>query len=141
MDQTLTLLFFFAAILIVAGILFAVIALTKRDPKGVDVEAYRSRWLEIEKRLQRDQTATYHLCVMNADTLLAKALQDRGVKGETMAERLKQYQGSWTNTEAVWGAHKLRNRIAHETDVQVSYDETRRALGAFKQALKDVGAI
>lgn len=58
-----------------------------------------------------------------------------------MADRMKQYQKSWSNANAVWSAHKLRNRIAHDTDVQVGYDDTRRALGAFKQALKDVGAI
>ena len=141
MDQTLTLLFFFAAILIVAGLLFAIIALTKRDPKGINVEAYRCKWIEIERQLQRDQPATYQLTVMNADKLLAKALEDRGVQGATMADRMKQYQSSWSNANAVWAAHKLRNRIAHDTDVSVSYDDTRRALGAFKQALKDVGAI
>ena len=58
-----------------------------------------------------------------------------------MGERMKQLQTKWTNANNVWGAHKIRNRIAHESDVKLSYDETRRALAAFKQALKDVGAV
>jgi len=141
MDQTLTLLFFFAAILIVAGLLFALIALTKRDPKGINVELYRSKWLAIETQLQRDQPASFQLCVMNADKLLAKAMEDGGTPGSNMADRLKHRQKSWSNANDLWAAHKLRNRIAHDTDVSVGYDDTRRALSAFKQGLKDVGAI
>jgi hypothetical protein len=73
--------------------------------------------------------------------LLDQALTDRGLSGTTMADRMKQMRGKWSNADAVWRAHKLRNRIAHEADVNVGYDDARRALAAFKQALKDVGAI
>jgi hypothetical protein len=58
-----------------------------------------------------------------------------------MGERMKSARKTWTNANHVWSAHKLRNRIAHETNVRVSFDETRRALSAFKHALKDLGAI
>lgn len=39
------------------------------------------------------------------------------------------------------GSAWLRNRLAHETDVRIDYDRARQALIAFKQGLKDVGAI
>jgi predicted RNase H-related nuclease YkuK (DUF458 family) len=58
-----------------------------------------------------------------------------------MAERMKSGATLFSNRNNVWLAHKLRNRIAHETDVRVSYDDARYALSYFKQALKDVGAI
>ena len=54
---------------------------------------------------------------------------------------MKAAKKTWTNANHVWSAHKLRNKIAHETNVRVSFDETRRALAAFKQGLKDLGAI
>jgi hypothetical protein len=79
--------------------------------------------------------------VLNADKLLDQALRERGVKGETMGERMKTARESWSNANGVWTAHKLRNQIAHESEVQVSYDDARRALANFKQALKDIGAI
>jgi len=50
-------------------------------------------------------------------------------------------QTKWSNANNVWTAHKLRNQIAHEPDVRLDYDGARRALTAFKQALKDIGAI
>lgn len=141
MDQSIAILLFFAAVLVFGGLLFTFIALAKRSPKGIDVEKYRCKWLEIEKQLQRDQPVTYQLCVLQADKLLDQAMQDRGVSGQKMADRMKLLQKTWSNANAVWSAHKLRNKIAHDTDAQVSYNDTRQALGAFKQALKDVGAI
>ncbi|HET6747171.1 MAG TPA: hypothetical protein VFH06_03640 [Candidatus Saccharimonadales bacterium] len=136
-----TLLAFMVGILIVGILLIVVITLTKRGPVGLDVEKYRSRWLQIESSLKRDESSSYHLAVLNADKLLDQALRERGVKGETMGERMKTVRDTWSNANTVWSAHKLRNQIAHESDVHVSYDDARRALAGFKQALKDVGAI
>lgn len=141
MDQTLSVLFFFSAILIFGGLLFAVISMAKNSPRTLDVEKYRSRWMAIETKLSRDNEHSYLVCVLEADKLLDQALREKGVSGKTMAERMKQCQGKWTNGNGVWAAHKLRNRLAHETDVKIDYERSRQALVAFKQGLKDVGAI
>jgi len=131
----------FAAVLIVGGILLAVISVSKGGKKYLDVEKYRVKWLAIEQSVQEGQESTYHLALMNADKLLDQALKERGFHGNTMGERMKSAQKAWTNANQIWTAHKLRNQIAHEYEVRVSLDMTRRALAAFKQALKDVRAI
>jgi hypothetical protein len=136
-----TLLAFILGVLIVGILLIVVITLTKRGPTTLDVNKYRSQWLSIESQLKRENPASYHLTVLNADKLLDKALRERGYKGETMGERMKVAKDVWSNANAVWSAHKLRNHIAHETDAQVTYEDARLALAGFKQALKDVGAI
>lgn len=128
-------------VLIIGVMLIVVIALTKKGAAPLDVEKYRSKWLAIEMQLKRDEQASYHLTVLNADKLLDQALRERGIKGTTMGERLKAAGTTWSNANALWGAHKLRNQIAHESDIHVQYDDARRALGGFKQALKDIGAI
>jgi transposase len=91
--------------------------------------------------LKRDEESSYHLCILNADKLLDQAMRERGIKGETMGERMKTIRTVWSNPNGVWTAHKLRNQVAHEPDVRIGYDDARRALSSFKQALKDVGAI
>lgn len=136
-----SIIFFFAAVLIVAGLLLAVITLTKKGAAQLDADKYRVKWMAIEQQLKRDQETSYHMTVLNADKLLDLALKERGIKGETMGERMKNAKATWKDANAVWNAHKLRNQIAHEADVRVNYDEVRRALAGFKQALKDVGAI
>ena len=141
MDQTLSVVLFIAAVLIFGGLLFIVISLAKNSPRTIDQDKYRSRWMSIETKLKRDDQNTHIVCVLDADKLLDQALRDRGLSGKTMAERMKQCQGKWTNGNGVWAAHILRNRLAHETDVRIDYERARQALIAYKQGLKDMGAI
>jgi len=137
----LSVLFFFSAIFIFGGLLFVIISMTKKSPRTLDQDKYRSRWMTIESKLQQNVIDSYTVCILEADKLLDQALRDCGLAGSTMAERMKQHQGKWTNGNGVWAAHKLRNRIAHETDVRVDYTRTKQALVAYKQGLKDLGAI
>ena len=141
MDNSGTLLILLISILVIGILLAVVIALTKKSTPQLDVNKYRLKWLDIERQLKRDEPSTCLLAVLNADKLLDQALRERGTKGDTMGERMKTIKDTWSNANAVWGAHKLRNHIAHEPDAQVSYEDARRALGGFKQALKDIGAI
>lgn len=132
---------FLIGVLVVAGLLVLVLALTRRGHSELNVEKYRTRWMTIEQSLARDEPSSHLLCILNADKLLDEALRDKGVEGQTMGERMKKQQTAWSNANGVWGAHKLRNQIAHDHDVKVSYEDARRALAAFKQALKDLGAV
>lgn len=138
MDSSLIVLF--AAVIVVAVLLFALITFGKRGGR-LDVEKYRVRWLAIEQSLQRDNEPSYHLAVLNADKLVDQALKDKGFKGQTMGDRLKDAKTALAHRNDVWEAHKLRNKIAHEPDVRVSYEQARHALNGFKHTLKDLGAI
>lgn len=133
---------FILAILIVAALVFVAILLTgKRNGHRFDMVAYQTRFLEIENKLKQDNPASYQLAIINGDKLLDKALIEMGMPGKTMGDRLKRAGGKFTNLNAVWRAHKLRNAIAHEADLEVSYKQASNALAIYKQALKDLGAI
>ena len=80
-------IFFFAAILIVAGLLLAVITLTKKGVAQLDVDKYRVKWMAIEQQLQRDHEASYHMALLHADKLLDLECTEGGIKGEPMGER------------------------------------------------------
>jgi len=138
MDASIIILFAF--VIVVGALLFAFVTFGKR-PQRLDVEKYRTRWLTIEQSLIRDNEASYHLAVMNGDKLVDQALKDLGYSGKTMGDRLKATRGQLSHRDAMWKAHKLRNKIAHEPDVKVKYDHARMALAGFKRALKDLGAI
>lgn len=134
-------LFFFAAIIIIGGVLFAMMGLTRKGTKNLDMDRYRAKWLAIETLLKRDDSTSCSLAVLNGDKLVDQALRERGLNGVTMAERMKAASTMLGNKNALWTAHKLRNQIAHEPDVRVTYEASRAALSGFKQALKDLRAI
>lgn len=140
MTDGLMLSFLIVIVVVGAGILF-IITHGRGKARPLDVDRYRTSWLTIEQQLIKGEEASCHLAVLNADKLLDQALRQRGYKGDTMGHRMKAASKEWSNANNVWGAHKLRNRIAHENDVTVGYDNARRALAAFKQGLKDLGAI
>ena len=132
---------FIIAILIVAVLVFLAILLTGKHGYHFNVEAYQTRFLEIENQLKQDNPASFAMTIINGDKLLDKAMIEMGVPGKTMGDRLKHANARFTNVNAVWRAHKLRNVIAHETDLEVSYKQAFNALAIYKQALKDLGAI
>jgi hypothetical protein len=138
MDSTLLVLA--VAVVVVSVLVFAVIHFFPQTPM-VDKQRYQSRWLDIESSVVYDNRDSVQMAILSADKLLDQALKDTGSKGATMGERMKDRQGAWSNANAVWAAHKLRNQIAHEDNVQISQDTARRALASFKQAIKDVGAM
>ena len=115
--------------------------LTKKRTHRFNVEEYQTRFLKIENRLNKDSPATFAMTVISGDKLLDKALIEAGIPGKTMGERLKKAGDKFTDINAVWRAHKLRNMIAHEDDTDLSYRQVAGALAIYKQALKDLGAI
>jgi len=139
MDQNM--IFFFAGIIIVGALLLGLICLTKKGKKHLNVEYYRTKVLEVEHQLKREEFSSYHLAVLNGDKLVDKALMERGFVGKTMGDRMKDAAKVFSDRNGIWSAHKLRNKIAHEPDAYVTYDQARYALASFRKALKDLGAI
>ena len=87
MDESVTIILFFSAILIFGGLLFAVISFTKNNRRSLDQDKFRTRWMRLESQLQRDNEASYTVCIFEADKLLDQALRERGLNGKTMADR------------------------------------------------------
>lgn len=138
MDFTIILIL---VVLFLALALLVLMNITRRGKHGLDQEKYRVEWLKIENSLDRTDLATYQMAIMNADKLLDNALRDTGVPGETMGDRLKVAKSKFTDINQVWTAHKLRNRIVHETDVKITLMTAKKALYIYRKSLKELGAI
>ena len=132
---------FILAILIVAVLIFVAILLTGKRNYIFNKEVYQAKFLSIENKLNQNNAATFMTTVIEADKLLDKAMMEMGVPGKTMGERLKKQGDRFSNLNAVWRAHKLRNALAHESGLEISYKQAYNALQVYRQALKDLGAI
>lgn len=134
-------IFLCAGVVIVAALVLGLISIVRKGTGHLNIEKYRSKWLAVEQSLIKDKPETTQMAIINADKLVDFALKECGAGGKTMGERLKDVDTKLTRADAVWAAHKIRNRIVHEDNVTVSYDQARRALAGYKKALKDLGAI
>lgn len=136
-----SLIFLLLAILIVGIFVFVAISLTSKKNYNFDKDAYQADWLHIENSLEKDNKATYNNAVIEADKLLDKAMHEMGLPGKTFAERLKKSSAHFSQVNAIWHAHKIRNQIAHEHGFSIEYLQAKHALASYKQGLKDLGAI
>ncbi len=100
---------------------------------------FQHKWLELLTRVKTHEGMM--LAVIDADRLLNEALTKKGFKGKTMGERLVSAQKALSDNDAVWYAHKLRNRLVHEPHIRLKKEEAKNALTGFKQALKDLEAL
>lgn len=102
----------------------------------------RSSWNSIERHFFAGSDNDLKVAIVEADNLLDNALRNIGVLGSQLGDRLKKVRTSQLpNVEDVWQAHKLRNRIAHETDFVLTRDIAERALTVYKKALAHLGAL
>ena len=131
----------FLAAIIVFGIIFLALIsrLAKRRPSRLDKSYFQQHWLELLARVKTPEGMM--LAVIDADKLLDEALKKHHFRGKTMGERLVSAQRVISDNDAVWYAHKLRNRLVHEPNVRLKKKEAQTALAGFKQGLRDLGAF
>jgi hypothetical protein len=129
-----------AGVLVVAIVAFAGLGQLNKKHSGLDHRFYLEQWGKIEG-FKGNGSAGLQLAIMEADKLLDHALKARGFAGDTMGDRLKSANKAFMNTQAIWDAHKLRNRLAHEQNVQLTGIAADGALRSLKAGLKDLGAM
>lgn len=69
------------------------------------------------------------------DTVLDLALGELGFAG-SLGDKLKEAGPRIPNIQAVWDAHKLRNRLAHEHDASLNQAQADRAVRIFEHAIR-----
>ena len=135
----MTLVFLIVAIVFGLLVLLILSRFIVHKPKRLNQRYYQKKWLEILVRVK-----TYDgmiLAVIDADKLFDEALKKRSYRGKTMGERLVAAQHEISDNDAVWYAHKLRNRLVHEPTVRLRKNEAKNALAGIRQGLKDLGAL
>lgn len=129
---------YIAAVIVIAAIVLGVLYLRRR-PKAMNVEQFQADWKELQK-LCRDKTK-WPEAIVAADGLLDSALRKRKFRGDTMGKRMLKAQRLFSDSDAVWSAHKLRSKIDADPETKLKEAEVKQALVGTRQALKDLGAL
>lgn len=78
-----------------------------------------------------------HRRVLEAEKILDGILTRHGYAG-TFADKLRAVGRLLPNEQAVWEAHKLRNRVAHEVGLSLQDRQANSAVAAFEKALRSL---
>lgn len=124
----------FLFMLMIAGAILANRKRHKISPK--EQTRLREKWEKIVSEADQNPKGA----ILEADKILDHALKLKGFEG-SLGEKLKKASILFSDANAVWSAHKWRNRIAHELEVKITAHEAKTALSQFRQALKDLSAL
>ena len=103
--------------------------------------AVTSKWSEIMRHLDSEKEAEWKFAIIEADKLVNDLLKSAGYHGDSMGERLMSIEkGQLLSLEGLWEAHKVRNKLAHETNYFLRYAEVRRTLDLYKSTLEELEA-
>jgi len=116
-----------------------VIIVLRKLPKRLKATHYTRKWRDIQK-LCADKT-NWPQAILLSDLLLDEVLRKKRKEGRSMGERLVSAQKVFTENEMVWKAHKLANHIRQHNSDKLKESDVKNALVAYRQALRDLGAL
>ncbi len=101
-----------------------------------------ARWVEIEKHINSTREGEWKFAVIEADKLVDELIKSAGFPGETLGDRLMNMNKTQLVTlDSLWEAHKIRNRLVHDTNYFLRYTEAKRAVGLYEKTLKELQAL
>ena len=119
------------------------LAAAQRPVASKDIPKTQLRWARVLEQARGGAEHGWRLAILEADIMLNELLDMQGLKGETMAEKMKQAdRASFNSIDAAWEAHKIRNRIAHDgTEHALNQREARRVIGLYEKVFREFGYI
>ena len=107
-----------------------------------DTEAgeHQTQWEIIVNHTDSNNPAEWKIAIIEADNILDNILKEVGYEGDTLADRLK-VAGDGDIIQQAWEAHKIRNAIAHEGEIELTQREAKRVIGLYENVFKKFGYI
>lgn len=139
MNNFVLLIFGIAGLLAVGAVLLLI--LFKPKKKGLSSSEFQKYWTKIKILANSENIFEVKQAVMEADKLLDRVLKAR-TNGNNLGERLRNAKGIFKNNSSyqqLWEAHKIRNRLAHEVDFEVSKETCRQIIQKFAQGFRELG--
>ena len=89
---------------------------------------------EIRDHMNTIQNMDINMQLLEYDKILDQCLIHKRYKG-SLGSKMRKHNKNFLNTNAIWEAHKLRNRIAHEMHFTPNSAQASRAVNAFKKEI------
>lgn len=107
-----------------------------------EVPKINKDWQQVLKHIDSDNPADWKLAIIEADKMLDEMVRAMGYTEGNLGDRLKQIESSdFENLNEAWEAHKLRNKIAHESGFVMTKREAQSTIDKFKKAFEEFDFI
>ncbi len=117
----------------------------KRHPIGMaspQLIVFRERWEGALRRFNTSSPEAMRFSILEADMLVDSILKDSGIEGATMADRLtKLTPDTVKSLNALWKAHRLRNKLEETAEYEVPLGEAQEAIQGYEAFLKEIKVL
>lgn len=126
------------AVVIVIVILVAIIASSSSTPKSEWKVKAKSQLDLLYKSIKSNNYIEVKAALIDLDKLLDFVLKSKNINGTTLGERVKNSKSIFSKEDynAVWTAHKLRNKLVHEIENKASINAIRHNANVLFNILK-----
>ncbi len=106
-------------------------------------ELRNAEWEKVLRNVESTNDSDLRLAILEADIMLSTLLDNMGLPGDTMGDKLKAVEKSdFTTVDKAWEAHKVRNQIAHEGAAFVlSQHEAKRVIALYQDVFEEFRII
>lgn len=135
-------------IIIVAGVLIGLLVLGvlwvmmgKKSSGPAWAENAKARMLKISQSINSSDHGSLKLAVMEYDKLADFILQQQGLPGQTMGDRMKMASRLFPSNQAYqdfWAVHKVRNQLAHEIDSSYNNDTLMQVCISYRRVIESL---
>lgn len=97
------------------------------------------KWEKVVTHINSTNPSDWKLAILECDIMLYDILEKMGYMQLSIGDKLKSIEPSdFTNIEAAWEAHKIRNQIAHEgSDFMINEREAKRVIGLYELVFRE----
>lgn len=108
-----------------------------------EVSSLNPRWDLIMTLASSGNESDWRRAILEADIMLGELLSDKGYRGESIGEQLKDVNPLQFNTlDLAWKAHKMRNAIAHLGEAfPLSQRDTQATIDQYARVFEEFGII
>lgn len=106
-------------------------------------ELKNPQWEKILRHTDSLNESDWRLAILEADIMLDTLLDNMGLPGETMGDKLKAVEKSdFLTIDNAWEGHKVRNQIAHEgATFTLNQHETKRVIDLYRSVFEEFKII
>ncbi len=101
------------------------------------------RWNHVQDLMNSPNPSDWRLAIIESDSILESLLEERGIPGAGIGERLKNISpGDLSTLQSAWEAHLVRNRIAHEgSEFEVTERDVKRTIRLYEMVFQELGFV
>ncbi|MCI0532820.1 hypothetical protein L0Y49_01220 [bacterium] len=112
-------------------------------PEELFESSEEHEWHRVVEHIQSGNPSDWRVAIIEADNLLGKLLDEKGIPGTAIGDRLRALkEGDLRHYHDAWEAHKVRNRIAHESGPQaLNFRDAKIAVGRYEKVFRAEGFI